>query len=88
MNGRQWLRWIRDHKGHTGEQLGIELRISAQVSGIIRKVIENGRIKYADAIGILEEAGILAETTDRKLDCSFAYLDHPRVGSDLDERVR
>ncbi len=43
------------------------------------------------AIGILVEVGILAETTGRRRDRSFAYkayLDRLRVGTDLDGRVR
>ena len=55
------------------------------------KLVEASKPTATRAIGILEEAGILAETTGRRRDRSFAYqayLDQLRVGTDLEERGR
>ena len=53
------------------------------------KLVEASKPTAIRAIGILEEAGILAETTGRRRDRSFAYrayLDLLRVGTDLEGR--
>ena len=55
------------------------------------KLVEASKPTATRAIGILEEVGILAETTGRRRDRSFAYqayLDQLRVGTDLEERGR
>ena len=55
------------------------------------KLVDASKPTATRAIGILEEAGILAETTGRRRDRCFAYqayLDQLRVGTDLEERGR
>ena len=55
------------------------------------KLLDASKPTATRAIGILEEAGILAETTGRRRDRCFAYqayLDQLRVGTDLEERGR
>ena len=55
------------------------------------KLVDASKPTATRAIGILEEAGILAETTGRRRDRCFAYqayLDQLRVGTDLEERRR
>lgn len=53
------------------------------------KLVDASKPTAIRAIGILEEAGILAETTGRRRDRSFAYqayLDLLRVDTDMEER--
>ena len=55
------------------------------------KLVDASKPTATRAIGILEKAGILAETTGRRRDRCFAYqayLDQLRVGTDLEERGR
>ena len=55
------------------------------------KLVDASKPTATRAIGILEQAGILAETTGRRRDRCFAYqayLDQLRVGTDLEERGR
>ena len=55
------------------------------------KLVDASKPTATRAIGVLEEAGILAETTGRRRDRCFAYqayLDQLRVGTDLEERGR
>ena len=55
------------------------------------KLVDASKPTATRAIGILQEAGILAETTGRRRDRCFAYqayLDQLRVGTDLEERGR
>ena len=55
------------------------------------KLVDASKPTATRAIGILEEAGILVETTGRRRDRCFAYqtyLDRLRVGTDLEERGR
>ena len=55
------------------------------------KLVDASKPTATRAIGILEEAGILVETTGRRRDRCFAYqayLDQLRVGTDLEERRR
>lgn len=55
------------------------------------KLVDASKPAAMQAIGILEDAGILAETTGRRRNRSFtcqAYLDQLRVGTDLEGRKR
>lgn len=55
------------------------------------KLVDASKPTATRAIGILEQTGILAETTGRRRDRCFAYqayLDQLRVGTDLEERGR
>ena len=52
------------------------------------KLVETTKPTAGRAIGLLVTAGVLVETTGRKRDRSFVYqgyLDHLRVGTELDE---
>jgi Fic family protein len=56
------------------------------VAGVVR-LLETTKPTAAKAIGLLEELGILAETTGRKRDRTFGYakyLDRLRVGTELE----
>lgn len=56
------------------------------VAGVV-KLLETTKPTAAKAIGLLEELGILAETTGRKRDRTFGYaeyLDQLRVGTELE----
>ena len=52
------------------------------------KLVDASKPTATRAIGILKQAGILAETTGRRRDRSFAYkvyLDQLRVGTDFED---
>jgi Fic family protein len=55
------------------------------------RLLETSKPTAGRALELLAEAGVLAEITGRKRDRSYAYrryLDHLRVGTDLDHPPR
>jgi Fic family protein len=56
------------------------------ITGVV-KLLETTKPTAAKAIALLEEVGVLTETTGRRRDRTFSYakyLDHLRVGTDLE----
>jgi hypothetical protein len=56
------------------------------IIGVV-KLLETTKPTAAKAIALLEEVGVLAETTGRRRDCMYGYskyLDHLRVGTELE----
>jgi Fic family protein len=56
------------------------------ITGVV-KLLETTKPTAAKAIALLEEVGVLAETTGRRRDRTFSYskyLDHLRVGTELE----
>jgi len=66
-------------------RIGAALRVDLAAPG---KLLDTTKPTAAKAIGVLEQIGILRETTGRRRDRTFSYagyLDRLRAGTDLEE---